>query len=216
MDYFKIWHTKTTVHSRSTAECGFHQIKYDHQICLLFLTLRAWFICIDSFVVGWDKIIELITDACGWSVHVGGQCLWVVSACGYEVMILMGGGGGGMGISWYLIFDILGGGCDIWFFKAWYLIFANAWYLIFDFLGGLTSDIWSRSTYLRVKINASIILVFVNKHTYPNLPWVTPPPPPWAFDSDGNEMKWWCFRPLLYILFRLNWAKQTPGIMRRN
>ena len=31
-----------------------------------------------------------------------------------------------------------------------------------------------------------------------------------------NEMKWWCFRPLLCTLFRLNWAKQTPGIMRRN
>ena len=28
--------------------------------------------------------------------------------------------------------------------------------------------------------------------------------------------KWWCFRPLLCTLFRLNWAKQTPGIMRRN
>ena len=26
-----------------------------------------------------------------------------------------------------------------------------------------------------------------------------------------NEMKWWCFRPLLCTLFRLNWAKQTPG-----
>ena len=24
------------------------------------------------------------------------------------------------------------------------------------------------------------------------------------------------FRPLLCTLFRLNWAKQTPGIMRRN
>ena len=32
----------------------------------------------------------------------------------------------------------------------------------------------------------------------------------------GMEMKWWCFRPLLCTLFRLNWAKQTPGIMRRN
>ena len=31
-----------------------------------------------------------------------------------------------------------------------------------------------------------------------------------------NEMKWWCFRPLLCTLFRLIWAKQTPGIMRRN
>ena len=30
------------------------------------------------------------------------------------------------------------------------------------------------------------------------------------------EMKWWCFRPLLCTLLRLNWAKQTPGIMRRN
>ena len=30
------------------------------------------------------------------------------------------------------------------------------------------------------------------------------------------EMKWWCFRPLFCTLFRLNWAKQTPGIMRRN
>ena len=29
------------------------------------------------------------------------------------------------------------------------------------------------------------------------------------------EMKWWCFRRLLCTLFRLNWAKQTPG-MRRN
>ena len=27
------------------------------------------------------------------------------------------------------------------------------------------------------------------------------------------KMKWWCFRPLLCTLFRLNWAKQTPGIM---
>ena len=24
-------------------------------------------------------------------------------------------------------------------------------------------------------------------------------------------MKWWCFRPILCPLFRLNWAKQTPG-----
>ena len=30
------------------------------------------------------------------------------------------------------------------------------------------------------------------------------------------EMKWWCFRPLLCTLFRQNWAKQTPGIMRQN
>ena len=27
--------------------------------------------------------------------------------------------------------------------------------------------------------------------------------------------KLWCFRPLLCTWFRLNWAKQTPGIMRR-
>ena len=32
----------------------------------------------------------------------------------------------------------------------------------------------------------------------------------------GWKMKWWCFRPLLCTLLRLNWAKQTPGIMRRN
>ena len=30
----------------------------------------------------------------------------------------------------------------------------------------------------------------------------------------GNEMM--VFRPILCTLFRLNWAKQTPGIMRRN
>ena len=41
-------------------------------------------------------------------------------------------------------------------------------------------------------------------------------------DVDDNSQencerkKWWCFRPLLCTLFRLNWAKQTPGIMRRN
>ena len=29
------------------------------------------------------------------------------------------------------------------------------------------------------------------------------------------KKKWWCFRLLLCTLFRLNWAKQTPGIMRR-
>ena len=29
-------------------------------------------------------------------------------------------------------------------------------------------------------------------------------------------LKLWCFRPLLCTLFRLNWAKQTPGIMRGN
>ena len=29
-------------------------------------------------------------------------------------------------------------------------------------------------------------------------------------------MKWWWFMPLLCTLLRLNWAKQTPGIMRRN
>ena len=34
--------------------------------------------------------------------------------------------------------------------------------------------------------------------------------------SKWNEMKWWCFRPLLCTLVRLNWAKQTPGIMRWN
>ena len=32
--------------------------------------------------------------------------------------------------------------------------------------------------------------------------------------SHRNEMM--VFRPLLCTLFRLNWAKQTPGIMRRN
>ena len=31
-----------------------------------------------------------------------------------------------------------------------------------------------------------------------------------------NEMKLWCFRPLLCTLLKLNWAKQTPGITRRN
>ena len=31
-----------------------------------------------------------------------------------------------------------------------------------------------------------------------------------------REMKWWCFMPLLCTLLRLNWAKQKPGIMRRN
>ena len=31
-----------------------------------------------------------------------------------------------------------------------------------------------------------------------------------------ERKKWLCFRPLLCTLFRLNWAKQTPGIMRRN
>ena len=31
-----------------------------------------------------------------------------------------------------------------------------------------------------------------------------------------GSKKLWCFRPLLCTLFRLNWAKQTPGIMRRN
>ena len=31
-----------------------------------------------------------------------------------------------------------------------------------------------------------------------------------------EEMKKRCFRPLLCTLFRLNWAKQTPGIMRQN
>ena len=29
-------------------------------------------------------------------------------------------------------------------------------------------------------------------------------------------IKLWCFMPLLCTLFRLNWAKQTPGIMRQN
>ena len=33
------------------------------------------------------------------------------------------------------------------------------------------------------------------------------------FGNDGNEMM---VRPLVCTLFRLNWAKQTPGIMRRN
>ena len=31
-----------------------------------------------------------------------------------------------------------------------------------------------------------------------------------------KENKMMVFRPLLGTLFRLNWAKQTPGIMRRN
>ena len=35
-------------------------------------------------------------------------------------------------------------------------------------------------------------------------------------DKDVIKRKLWCFRPLLCTLFRLNWAKQTPGIMRRN
>ena len=32
----------------------------------------------------------------------------------------------------------------------------------------------------------------------------------------GWLKKWWCFRPPLCTLFRLNWVRQTPGIMRRN
>ena len=36
-----------------------------------------------------------------------------------------------------------------------------------------------------------------------------------AMEQTG-QMKWWCFRPLLCTLLRLNWAKQTPGIMRQN
>ena len=28
-------------------------------------------------------------------------------------------------------------------------------------------------------------------------------------------MKWWCFRPLLCTLLRLNWAKQAPGLMTK-
>ena len=31
-----------------------------------------------------------------------------------------------------------------------------------------------------------------------------------------KEMKLWCLRHLLCTLLRLNWAKQTPGIIRRN
>ena len=27
----------------------------------------------------------------------------------------------------------------------------------------------------------------------------------------ATSRKWWCFRPLLCTLFRLNWVKQTPG-----
>ena len=39
-----------------------------------------------------------------------------------------GGGGGGTGVPWYLIFDFLGGVIsDIWFFSG-------VWYLISDFL----------------------------------------------------------------------------------
>ena len=38
----------------------------------------------------------------------------------------------------------------------------------------------------------------------------------WEYLHLFKEMKWWCFRRLLCTLFRLNWAKQTPGIMRRN
>ena len=37
-----------------------------------------------------------------------------------------------------------------------------------------------------------------------------------SWTSLKSPWKWWCFRPLLCTLFRLNWAKQTPGIMRRN
>ena len=32
----------------------------------------------------------------------------------------------------------------------------------------------------------------------------------------GRENDMMVFRPLLCTLFRLNWTKQTPGIMRRN
>ena len=35
-------------------------------------------------------------------------------------------------------------------------------------------------------------------------------------ESQGRLRKLWCFRPLLCTLLRLNWVKQTPGIMRRN
>ena len=37
-----------------------------------------------------------------------------------------------------------------------------------------------------------------------------------AGDPAHGWWKWWCFRPLLCTLFRLNWAKQTLEIMRRN
>ena len=45
---------------------------------------------------------------------------------------------------------------------------------------------------------------------------VTSASPTGTLDVSEMKMKWWCFWPLLCTLFRLNWAKQTPGIMRRN
>ena len=38
-----------------------------------------------------------------------------------------------------------------------------------------------------------------------------PPKQNWGSSVFRQKMKWWCFRPLLCTLFRLNWAKQTPG-----
>ena len=38
----------------------------------------------------------------------------------------------------------------------------------------------------------------------------------WGIIRVHQKMKWWCFWPLLCTLLRLNWAKQTPGIMRRH
>ena len=65
----------------------------------------------------------------------------------------LGGGGGGTGVPWYLIFDFLGVISDIWFlFGVKYLIFdfLGVWYLIFlgglIFVLGLISDIWLRSS----------------------------------------------------------------------
>ena len=54
-----------------------------------------------------------------------------------------------------------------------------------------------------------------SSNTYPT-GWVIKSSPFVAWKCIIRQVqKWWCFRPLLCTLFRLNWAKQTPGIMRR-
>ena len=55
---------------------------------------------------------------------------------------------------------------------------------------------------------------FLRAHSWLN--WVVGVGLQWNLWIFMDRKKWLCFRPLLCTLFRLNWAKQTPGIMRRN
>ena len=134
----------------------FSRCRYLHLLRLLQWPLSGW-------IFGWNVInmasLEIMRY-CGISYsHVYISSTYISNRLSRIQVRTDGGGGGGTGVPWYLIFDFLGGvisdnwffwglisdflksyiwflrTCDIWFFGGydiWYLIFrgSNIWYMI--------------------------------------------------------------------------------------